>query len=1078
MFKKIIAVWVALSLCVCPVAYGAEIDATQGSATVPSIASTDQSASGDLDVVADSESAEQVAGEAADNGATEDAVEDDAQIASAQAAESDVEADSEAEAEAEAQAVKHAVPAGTYYLASTLRSNFVCDIESGSAKSGANARMYLYNGTAAQQVKVSYDKNGFATLTIVGSGKALDVKSALAAKGTNVQQYESNGTQAQKWVISKNDDGTFTIASALDENYVLDIANGSKTAGANLQLYAANGSAAQSFEFVAVADAEAAFTAAIEDGLYTISDADNATLALDVASASASNGANVQLYTANATAAQKFYIERSGDGFYTITNQNSGKVVEVSSGAKKVNSNIAQYSSNGSAAQKWDVIDNGDGTFTFANRNNGYVLGSATSSPSAGNNVSCVTLGSTSTQRFILTTAVCDQLVPDGTYVIESELDSGKVLDVASASTKNGANVQLYANNNTNAQKFKFTFDAATGYYKITNVATGKVLDVSGGTMKNGANIQQYASNNTLAQRWILKRAEDGFRICSAKDPSYEIDIAGGSKSNGVNVQLYKSNLSKAQRFKLRTSTVTSTANLNGLGAVCTDANGAEHAITGTVTGDAVYLFLPSYADLSQVTLTFGDEGATAEISSDGSAYSTIASGDAIDLTTGKYAKTSNGAYTLYLKSGSKSMLVRVMQSSSVGTMFITSDDAQNKGRSYVESSADHSASAKGSMALIETDGSITYDGALSQIKGRGNSTWNLDKKPYQIKLDKSTSLIDGTKANKAKTWVLLANRADQSGIRNYMALKSAIALGLTETTDCKYVDLYYDGEYRGSYLLCEKVQVNSGRVDITDLDDLNESDDEADVSEHVTAKDKNSYGYEYQYVRGVVAPDDISGGYLMELDNAYSSSERAWFKTSIGTFVLKTPENASHSEVKYISEYVQRAINEASKTKGDIEAYFDLDSLVKTYLVELYSNNADYIRYSSTYFYKDAGSDLLVAGPVWDFDLSFGNYYQGAYTDAQASPAANLAFFRSNAAFKAALKEAYPQYASLFVTDVDGILDDVSASYAMDEVLWSSYYAGNFGMQNKFETKTAALQYLKSWVSQRLVWMNATLLS
>lgn len=130
---------------------------------------------------------------------------------------------------------------------------------------------------------------------------------------------------------------------------------------------------------------------------------------------------------------------------------------------------------------------------------------------------------------------------------------------------------------------------------------------------------------------------------------------------------------------------------------------------------------------------------------------------------------------------------------------------------------------------MVDSDGSVIYDKdafgdkkTLSSIKGRGNSTWgNGVKKPYQISLSSKADLI-GTDAP-AKKWILLANSADATLLHSSVAFNLAAELGLA-TVDVRPIDLYYDGEYRGSYLLAEKIEIKPGRVDIFDLEEAIEN--------------------------------------------------------------------------------------------------------------------------------------------------------------------------------------------------------------------------------------------------------------
>ena len=129
-------------------------------------------------------------------------------------------------------------------------------------------------------------------------------------------------------------------------------------------------------------------------------------------------------------------------------------------------------------------------------------------------------------------------VLADGTYTIQSSVNSRYVLDIANGSTASGANVQLYQSNDTPAQQFKVTHDSQ-GYVTFTNVKSGKVLDVYNGTAKNGNNVWQFTSNNSRAQKWIVRKDGNGYSIISALNSNYVLNIANGKAYNGNNVELY-----------------------------------------------------------------------------------------------------------------------------------------------------------------------------------------------------------------------------------------------------------------------------------------------------------------------------------------------------------------------------------------------------------------------------------------------------------------------------------------------------------------------------------------------------------
>lgn len=136
----------------------------------------------------------------------------------------------------------------------------------------------------------------------------------------------------------------------------------------------------------------------------------------------------------------------------------------------------------------------------------------------------------------------------DGTYTIQSSVNSRYVLDIANGSTASGANVQLYQSNDTPAQQFKVTHDSQ-GYVTFTNVKSGKVLDVYNGTAKNGNNVWQFTSNNSRAQKWIVRNDGNGYSIISALNSNYVLNIANGKAYNGNNVELYSYSGSSSNRW-------------------------------------------------------------------------------------------------------------------------------------------------------------------------------------------------------------------------------------------------------------------------------------------------------------------------------------------------------------------------------------------------------------------------------------------------------------------------------------------------------------------------------------------------
>lgn len=298
----------------------------------------------------------------------------------------------------------------------------------------------------------------------------------------------------------------------------------------------------------------------LADGTYMISTLLNSNYVLDVKDGSTSNGANIQLYESNDTAAQQFKVSHDSQGYVTFTNVKSGRVLDLNGAIVKVAGNIQQYTSNGTRAQKWIVKQDGNGYVLMSAINPNYILDLNGGSVRNGSNIQLHSVTGSNSQRWNITKYVSKDerinslaaqnknTLADGVYEINSVKNSNYTLDVNSASTRNGANVQLYLRNGTQAQAFRVSHDSQ-GFVTFTNINSGKVIDLDGAITKNGRNIHQYASNGTRAQKWIVQQSGSGYSIVSAIDTSFALDIRNGSVYSGSNIQLYKSNNTAAQQW-------------------------------------------------------------------------------------------------------------------------------------------------------------------------------------------------------------------------------------------------------------------------------------------------------------------------------------------------------------------------------------------------------------------------------------------------------------------------------------------------------------------------------------------------
>ena len=453
------------------------------------------------------------------------------------------------------------LPEGTYAIVSGNGSHMALDVSAASKSNGANVQIYEENGTDAQHWHLTYNRDktskyyGMVRLVNVNSGKALDVYSALAKSGANVQQYTANGSSAQWWQLVQDAKAQgrsgYLLRSALQGDFVLDVSGGRLANGTNVEIWASNGTAAQRFTFVALADeksdpwlasgvAELAREHAsdLADGTYVISASGNVRSVLDVYAGSRQNGGNVQVWTSNNTGAQRWVVSTTvasdGTPWRTVRNVGSGKVLDVYAAGTAAGTNVQQYASNNSNAQQWVIVSNGDGTLTLRSAlGRDLVLDLWCGSTSNGTNADVYTANGTAAQRFVFTVASPaalaseGQLVRDGLYVIKAS--DGKAVDVPSASTANGQQLQTYAANGTQAQAFAINYDASTGYYHISNVNSAAVLDLDNGDVLPGGKVQQWAyGSGNRNQLWILRAGADGTYSILSPYANLALAVSGG----------------------------------------------------------------------------------------------------------------------------------------------------------------------------------------------------------------------------------------------------------------------------------------------------------------------------------------------------------------------------------------------------------------------------------------------------------------------------------------------------------------------------------------------------------------------
>ena len=459
---------------------------------------------------------------------------------------------------------KNTIADGKYVIRTAMNSSFGLDVKDASKSNLANIQLYRQNETDAQAFKVTHDAQGYVTLINVNSGKALDVSDGKAVNGKNVQQYTSNGTRAQKWIIKKSGNG-YIIVSALDSNFVLDLSSGKVNNGQNIQIYSSNDSNAQKWNFTKYMTKQEKLDQlatenknTLTDGVYKIGNAQNSNYVLDITSGSKNNGANVQLYLSNGTTAQSFTVSHDAQGYVTFTNVNSGKALDVSGGKVANYSNIQQYNSNGTKSQKWIIKKSNSGYTIISALDSNYVLDLSGGKVVNSQNIQLYQGNGSTAQQWTFEKNITERerldematqnksMMDDGVYYIKNH-DVKFALDVASASSYSGANVQLYSLNKTDAQKWLVSHDSK-GYVSFKNVNSGMYLTATGSS--NGANVNQQSPSNGYNQKWIIAfDSNQNIKLVSGLNSKLVIDVSGGKIQNGSNIQLYTSNNSAAQKW-------------------------------------------------------------------------------------------------------------------------------------------------------------------------------------------------------------------------------------------------------------------------------------------------------------------------------------------------------------------------------------------------------------------------------------------------------------------------------------------------------------------------------------------------
>jgi len=322
-------------------------------------------------------------------------------------------------------------------------------------------------------------------------------------------------------------------------------------------------------------------------------------------------------------------------------------------------------------------------------------------------------------------------------------------------------------------------------------------------------------------------------------------------------------------------------------------------------------------------------------------------------------------------------------------------------------------------------------------IRGRGNSSWwNADKKSYRLELSEKTSLLG---MHEDKNWCLLANHFDKTMLRNALAFKMSRMSKLDYTPSVGFVEVYLNGSYEGVYLLCETVRASGHRED---------------------------------------------ADFLVEIDVRAAEQDNPWFEIpGMRPVVVKDPDNISSEDLNYLKALIQDADNTLMSDNylngsTGYRTIFDVESFVDWYLINEIARNNDAVLYTSCFLHHNRGGKLVM-GPVWDFDIAFGNVNYNDNWKTEGLWVANTHWFQrmlSDPYFLSLVKKRF-QY---FYDNRQELYDfiDVNANALnlyidKNERRWHSLATKFWSNNETYDNYWDYIESLKKWLEARFTWMN-----
>lgn len=490
------------------------------------------------------------------------------------------------------------------------------------------------------------------------------------------------------------------------------------------------------------------------------------------------------------------------------------------------------------------------------------------------------------------------------------------------------------------------------------------------------------------------------------------------------------------------------------------------------------YLFLPSFAENKDVVLTpYADEFEVVDkkiVIEQGSSIDGLPLNEAILCK----RNTTNEAFKLC-----------IMRSENLPAMFMQTDSD-----SIDAIWSDTEVEENGKMELFSEEGESLYTGGLNSIKSRGNYSFlHYEKKPFSITTKEVVSLLG---LGAGQKYILLSNASDPTLIRNDIARKMEAELEAGYDNIGRFLDLYVNGDYLGTYYLCESIEIGTERININNL--------EAQMDLLYQKSNYESYElYETENKRARYLeqnPGDITGGYLVEREFEdryrleYVENPSSFVTANEEHFIVKSPLYCSVEQIDYLQGYFSEAETAILSEDGinpitqkSYEEYIDMESFVKKYLIEEVTKNYDG-GISSVFFYKDSDSvdGRIKAAPIWDCDMSMGNYLDWMeYFSADPMGVSRLSLHGHASPWYDALyqkdeyyqkvRQYYSETISPFLElltgkEIDKLRELLSASAAMNEIRWRVDFTNN----QYYTNQDTSFIHLKEFVSARKEFLDS----